>query len=83
MGYAEDLVVAGNYIELASSGVVEGFVIPDISLEKYIEIRDVLKEYNVDCIRFIQNKSENKEMEFAEASIIYYQLIAGVTGDTN
>lgn len=83
MGYAEDLVVAENYIELASSGVVDGFVIPDISLEKYIEIRDVLKEYNVDCIRFIQNKSENKEMEFAEASIIYYQLIAGVTGDTN
>lgn len=83
MGYAEDLVVAGNYIELASSGVVDGFVIPDISLEKYIEIRDVLKEYNVDCIRFIQNKSENKEMEFAEASIICYQLIAGVTGDTN
>ncbi|HFH8836843.1 tryptophan synthase subunit alpha [Streptococcus agalactiae] len=83
MGYAEDLVVTENYIELAASGVVDGLVIPDISLEKYIEIRDILKEYNVDCVRFIQNKSENKEAEFAEASIVYYQLINGVTGDTN
>lgn len=83
MGYAEDLVDTENYIELASSGVVDGFVIPDITLEKYIEIRDILKGYNVDCVRFIQNKSDNKEAEFAEASIIYYQLVDGVTGDTN
>lgn len=83
MGYAEDLLLRDNYIELASSGVVDGFVIPDINLNKYTEIKNILEVYNVDCIRFIQNTSNTKEIEFMEASIIYYQLLDGVTGDTN
>ena len=80
MGYAEDLITTENYIELAESGVVDGFVIPDISLEQYIELRNILKSYNVDCVRFIQNKSEDKQSEFLESSVIYYQLLDGFTG---
>lgn len=80
MGYSADLIDTGAYLDLAKAHVADAFVIPDIDLEKAIELHDSVAVYNIDVIPFVKNKEPNIEKILEKFPMIYYQLVNGPTG---
>lgn len=80
MGYKKDIVDTGTYLELAKSGVVDAFVIPDINLKTYEVLAQELQAYNVDIVCFVTNDSSELDICFSKSSLVYYQLVKGLTG---
>lgn len=81
MGYAKDLINSKFYLKLVKENLIDGILIPDISLEQQKILKNTLKGTNVDMIYFLKNDSvDDCERIFKENIIIYFQLLNGQTG---
>lgn len=80
MGYSADLVDTKKYIELAQSGVVDAFVIPDLNMEQAELIAKEIGEYGVDIMHFVSNGIDNLLTCMDTFPLLYYQLVKGKTG---
>lgn len=83
MGYAQDLVATGDYLNLAKAGVVDAFVIPDITLEESEALSKELGQHGVDIVCFAQNDADNIDAILEKNTLVYYQLVKGVTGSAH
>ncbi len=85
MGYKEDLIDTGIYLELAKAQVVDALVIPILPVGERIRLMNELKEYGVDMLGFIGNQMEweNNDIVCEKFPIIYQQLYSGPTGCVN
>lgn len=84
MGYKADLLDGGEFLTLAQSSYVDGFVIPDLPLEEMTWIQRELQEENVTIIPVINNKMTDDDILsfIAHNSMVYCQLYAGKTGSS-
>ena len=83
MGYKEDLIDTGIYLELAKAQVVDALVIPILPVGERIRLMNELKEYGVDMLGFIGNLSAAlfrahrvcKQYRFLQASVSFREKI--------
>jgi len=85
MAYYEDLISTKKHIEYATAGVVDAFVIPNISFEERVELKKNMETYNVDVLGFTNPSMDDAEMNknFDSFDIVYEQLYSGQTGSRN
>lgn len=83
MGYQEDLINSGIYLELCRQSLIDALVLPDCPHETLKKIVSQTKDYNVDIVYFVNSSISNSEIKeiAGEAAIIYAQLYEGATGD--
>lgn len=82
MGYGKDLVDTGIYRRLAQEKLLDVLVIPDISAQTRVKLREELLPFGVEVIGFTNPESTIEELEycFRNMKIIYQQLYCGQTG---
>jgi tryptophan synthase alpha chain len=82
MGYYEDVIKSGLYIDLSIYQIIDGFIIPDLPLDEVIGLRKELNKFNVSVIPVINNSMEDSELEVAleGADLVYCQIHQGKTG---
>lgn len=85
MAYHEDLIETNKYVEYAKAGVVDAYVIPNISFDSRVNLKKEMQEYKVDILGFTNPKMSDEEMNknFDSFDIIYEQLYSGQTGSSN
>ena len=82
MGYNEELLDTPRYLELAKSGIADGFVLPGISPEVRRQLSVELAEYECDVLGFVNPHTPLDEARdcFSSCSLVYMQLYVGQTG---
>lgn len=82
MGYYEDVIKSGLYIDLSIYQIIDGLIIPDLPLDEVIGLRKKLNKFNVSVIPVINNGMEDSELVVAlkEADLVYCQIHQGKTG---
>lgn len=82
MGYGKDLVDTGVYRKLAQERLFDVLVIPDVSAQTRVRLREELLSLGVEVIGFTNPESTPEELEycFKNMKIIYQQLYCGQTG---
>lgn len=82
MGYQQDLLKDEQYLTLAQSSYIDGFVIPDLPREQQTEVQAKLQQENVRLVPVINHNMTDEEMIawMAEHDVVYCQLYAGKTG---
>ncbi|MFC0416431.1 tryptophan synthase subunit alpha [Cytobacillus solani] len=82
MGYYEDVIKSGLYIDLSIYQIIDGLIIPDLPLDEVIGLRKELNKFNVSVIPVINNGMEDCELEIAlkGADLVYCQIHQGKTG---
>lgn len=81
MGYSKDLIETNFYLKLIENKLIDGILIPDLTLKQQQEIKNIFKKNSVDLIYFLENNLINTSQKiFKENSLIYFQLLDGKTG---
>ncbi len=82
MGYGKDLIDTGIYRKLAQEKLLDVLVIPDVSAQTRVKLREELLPLGVEVIGFTNPESTIEELEycFRNMKIIYQQLYCGQTG---
>ncbi|MGN1368743.1 MAG: tryptophan synthase subunit alpha [Aristaeellaceae bacterium] len=82
MGYGRDLVDTGICRRLAKERLFDVLVIPDISAQARVRLRDELLPFGVEVIGFTTPESTPEELAccFENMKVIYQQLYCGQTG---
>ena len=82
MGYKKDLYVDNIHLNLAKSGLVDAFVIPDMGTEELFPLGEQLREYHTELVPVISSETPKAWLNrlLAEFPLIYQQLYSGPTG---
>lgn len=82
MGYQEDLIDPGFYLQLAQHGMVDAFVLPDTAPAHRLALLEELQPLGVDVLGFVDPEMSREEQDacFQTFPLIYQQLYAGPTG---
>ena len=85
MGYKDDLIKSGMYLELAKEDLYDALVVPDLNVLEQLKVQEELSKYRVDVVGFIgteQSKEENI-IVLENFPLIYQKLYSGPTGVAN
>lgn len=82
MGYYEDLIKDDLYIKLSKSNTINGFIIPDLSVQNCDAMKKMLHELGVELIPVINHDmSDDTITQYTkDSTITYCQLYKGKTG---
>ena len=85
MGYYEDLISSDLYLKLAKNRVYNALVIPDMPIREYEKYSDILSEYDIDLVTFIDPEMERGQMNniLDKSKLVYGQLYKGKTGSSD
>lgn len=85
MGYYNDLISNDLYLKLAGNQVYDALVIPDMPLEEYEKYSNILSEYNIELVAFINPEMGASQMNYIlrHSKLVYGQLYKGKTGSPN
>ena len=83
MGYEEDLLAEETYLKLAKSSYINGFVIPNLSVEAMTTVRENVLQENIHMIPVINNQMKDEQILslIDQSEVVYCQLYAGKTGN--
>ncbi|RFU64636.1 tryptophan synthase subunit alpha [Peribacillus saganii] len=83
MGYYADLIRTNFYKKLASSGCMDGFVIPDLNPEEGITLKAELTRNEISVIPVVNYRMPDAELKLAvkDTNIVYCQIYKGITGE--
>ena len=76
MGYKDDLIKSGMYLELAKEDLYDALVVPDLNVLEQLKVQEELSKYRVDVVGFIgteQSKEENNKV-LENFPLIYQKL---------
>lgn len=85
MGYYEDLIKGDLYLRLAKSQVYDALVVPDMPIKEYEKYSDILSEYKIDLVTFIDPEMERDQINYilSKSKLVYGQLYKGKTGSAS
>lgn len=85
MGYENDIVKTGLYLELSRERLIDALVLPDCSIDTLKKIAKSIEKYETDIIHFVNPSMLDAELIeiVSETPIIYAQLYKGATGDSS
>lgn len=85
MGYYNDLINTDLYLELANSRVYDTLVVPDMPLYEYNKYSEILSDFNISLVTFINPEMDVYEMRSVlnNYKLIYGQLYKGKTGNSS
>ncbi|HCS11523.1 MAG TPA: tryptophan synthase subunit alpha [Clostridiales bacterium] len=85
MGYYNDLISSDLYLRLAKNQVYDALVIPDMPLKEYEKHSNILTEYNIELVAFINPEMDASLMNYIlkQSKLVYGQLYKGKTGSPN
>ena len=82
MGYNAELIDTPRYLKLAQAGVVDAFVLPNLTGIQCSTLARQLAPYGCDVLGFVNPETPLAEAKacFAQSPMVYMQLYVGETG---